>query len=1443
MRRAGKIAFWMAGGLLAVMAAGFAYLQTGAGRASLAAAASRALSSPAATIKIGSIAGLVPFDMRVGKIVLSDAGGPWLAIDAAAFAWSPSALLRGRLRIDRLSAQSVELLRQPAPSQTSGSSGFALPRLPVAIELRSLSIDRLVIAPALAGGDKAEASLDAHGVLTGARADLSIRLARTDGQPGTGSLEARYDHPADALSLKLDIDEPTGVLLDAAMARTDHLPLRITLAGSGPLSGWHGQFHLTSGLAIHSDATVEIANTAGTRIALKGVAAMSPLLTDNLRPLIGDAVTFDIAASEDGKGRMTLAPSHIALAAGAIDAQGSRSDRGVLDGKLHIAAPDMSVAEPLVGHGTKGAVSIDAVLAGTIDRPSLSLTEHGALTFGDVAIDGLSVNARINGKPGSPADDPSFDLTVDAKADNLTGISDGKSYGPLTVHVAGTADARGTLVEIGQLTAAGGGVELKGAGSFKGDVMDGKATLTGTDLSIVGGLFGQRLGGAATIDILVKTDRQRTVSLALNGKGDGLRTGVPLGDALLAGDVTLKVRGTRAATGRIGIANLELATGRTRIEANGDFDPASRAVGGAVTMSLSELGAFSSPGSPALTGSGKLSAKIAGSLDVPAIDADVAFQHVAFGDARIDQLAAEIHAPKGLEGDASFKGRVESGKLMETIDAALGRDGRAYRLSRLRMAGTGGTADGAMTIDPALRRVAGRLDVAIGDLSVWSGLTGQALAGQLSLAFDLPADGAKQGPVKVTIDRFSLGAGSSALGIGHAALTGTLSGDFARQSGGFDLSLTGLSADGGVIAKADAHVSAKGKASDFRLHAVGRAGDPVSIDLDGTATEGTDGNALRIAHFAARMGKDTISLSKPAILTIAPRAYRLAGLAMIVDGGIIEGDAALSPKAVAADLHIRRLPLHPLGLLAGSPFVGGTLDGRITLAGTSQRPTGHASLTTKGLDVETDGPLPRPLLDLSADADWRGDRVQLDAKIASGSGERLNLTGSAPLAFDMTTFTPRIAPGATLALALKGGGRLENLSSIVPLGEDRVAGAFTIDVAVGGTVASPRPRGRVAITGGRYTNMALGTELDGIELVLTGAGERFQLDRLTATDGKAGKLNASGAIDFGQTPARVGFALGFTDFLVARGDNMTIAADGDLKLAGTLKAMGVTGKLGVRNAELYIPDRLPAGVVALDVIEIGGSDKGAGPKVEPVAPVDLRIALDAPGKIFVRGHGVTSEWRGHVDIGGSTAAPSLAGQLIVNNGSIGLLGQNFTIDRGSIGFAGGTTIDPLLNIQASAAAASVTALVNVTGTARAPKVALTSTPVMPQDEILARLLFGANVGSLTPSQGLQLAAAAATLAQGGPGIMDRVRSSIGLDRLDLSAGGANAKGTQGVAKGTTVSGGKYIANGVYVGVSQGLGTNSSQAKVEVEVTPNISVNSTFGTASGSGFGLKYSIDY
>src|SRR6202042_2895918 len=168
-------------------------------------------------------------------------------------------------------------------------------------------------------------------------------------------------------------------------------------------------------------------------------------------------------------------------------------------------------------------------------------------------------------------------------------------------------------------------------------------------------------------------------------------------------------------------------------------------------------------------------------------------------------------------------------------------------------------------------------------------------------------------------------------GVTHAALTGTLSGDLTRQTGTLDLALTGLSANGGALTAADAHIAGKGKTTDFRLHAAGRAHDPVSVDLAGSATQGAGSNVLPLASFGAKLGADSISLTKPATITIAPQAYRVDGLTLSVDGGTIAGDAALSPKVASANLDIRQLPLHPLAFLAGKPSVGGTLDGRITL--------------------------------------------------------------------------------------------------------------------------------------------------------------------------------------------------------------------------------------------------------------------------------------------------------------------------------------------------------------------------------------------------------------------------------------------------------------------------------------------------------------------------------
>ena len=61
-----------------------------------------------------------------------------------------------------------------------------------------------------------------------------------------------------------------------------------------------------------------------------------------------------------------------------------------------------------------------------------------------------------------------------------------------------------------------------------------------------------------------------------------------------------------------------------------------------------------------------------------------------------------------------------------------------------------------------------------------------------------------------------------------------------------------------------------------------------------------------------------------------------------------------------------------------------------------------------------------------------------------------------------------------------------------------------------------------------------------------------------------------------------------------------------------------------------------------------------------------------------------------------------------------------------------------------------------------------TTPALAQDEVLSRLLFNRATQNLTPFQAAQLASTAAELSgQGGPGILSQLRSSVGLDDLDV----------------------------------------------------------------------------
>ncbi|MDB5370228.1 MAG: hypothetical protein JWP20_1786, partial [Roseomonas sp.] len=245
----------------------------------------------------------------------------------------------------------------------------------------------------------------------------------------------------------------------------------------------------------------------------------------------------------------------------------------------------------------------------------------------------------------------------------------------------------------------------------------------------------------------------------------------------------------------------------------------------------------------------------------------------------------------------------------------------------------------------------------------------------------------------------------------------------------------------------------------------------------------------------------------------------------------------------------------------------------------------------------------------------------------------------------------------------------------------------------------------------------------------------------------------------------------------------------------------------------------------------------------PAAPVALNLRVEAPQSILVRGRGLDAELGGNITIGGTAAAPTTNGTFNLRRGTFQLLERRLNFSRGALVFDGAGLL-PSLDFVATTTAQGVTITVTISGPPNAPKIEFTSSPELPPDEVLARLLFGRSVDKLSAFEVAQLAASVAGTAGvlpggGGRGFFGRLTERLGLDRLGV---GNTAENGNGRANESSLQAGGYIGQGVYVGVEQGL-EGGPRVGVEVELTPRLKLESSTGGAGGERVGLSYEFEY
>src|SRR5690606_14950062 len=222
-----------------------------------------------------------------------------------------------------------------------------------------------------------------------------------------------------------------------------------------------------------------------------------------------------------------------------------------------------------------------------------------------------------------------------------------------------------------------------------------------------------------------------------------------------------------------------------------------------------------------------------------------------------------------------------------------------------------------------------------------------------------------------------------------------------------------------------------------------------------------------------------------------------------------------------------------------------------------------------------------------------------------------------------------------------------------------------------------------------------------------------------------------------------------------------------------------------------------------------------------------------PRRIFVRGRGLDSEWMMDLQVRGTVTDPRITGEIAAERGGLDLIGREFDLERGRVLFDGGPVIDPRIDVSLVREAEGITGRIVVSGSAFDPELTFTSTPALPEDEVLPRLIFGTSSQALTPAQGLQLALGLATLLNGGGGTLDQVRAGLGLDALGIGQDD----------DGAALEVGKRVSDNVWVGTRQSLEGGGTSVAVEVDIFRDVEAYGEVDTDGETAVGVPWRKDF
>ncbi len=930
-----------------------------------------------------------------------------------------------------------------------------------------------------------------------------------------------------------------------------------------------------------------------------------------------------------------------------------------------------------------------------------------------------------------------------------------------------------------QFAAALGDAKLNGAGTLdlNPDAPQADVVLNVPQLAPVAAIAKQTIGGSTTLHLVIG-QQHGIASVALNG--DVALTQAPGPAVKLVGPNGHLALLVTLANNLVTIKNLQITGAGFAAAVTGTAAKSGIAL--TTQLSLNNVAALS----PAISGPVSETGTVSGTLQDFALHAvvngDIAQKSVPTGPFTLTIDAQ--HLPKTPTGTLTASGQLEGAPL--SLDAAFARD------------------------------AAGAVSLKI-DSAAWRSLSAQA---DLALA-----QGAKlpTGTAKFAVTRLA-----DFRPFAPLPLAGSIQGDFAHQDASdFVLNLTAANllvspSLGAINAKVNASGPTNALAVKLTAAIAKLMDDPAH--LAAAATVNIDNRSLTLSALNASWHSLNAILQGSAGIETKPD-IAVRHLALALNGAAITVDGTASPHL---NLHVavNHLPAKLAAIFAPSINPSGTLSLTADVTGTPKNPAGKLTLDADRIALHTGPAAALPPATLTASATLANRTANLVARLGVGPNLTLDVNGLVPLS----------ATGP-IALHLTGITDLRLLDPILAVGGTSLRGTITPDLTVTGTPKAPRANGTVTLAGGSLQNIGSGLSLTAISAHIAAADRLITLQSLSATAGP-GRFTGHGSIDLGQPNIPIDLVIDADNARPISSDLVTENLDMALAIKGAVRgALALGGKVTILSANINIPKSLPPSVVNLPILNRGQKPP---PPAPPPPNIALNLLVSAANQIFIRGDGLFAELGGSLKITGTAAHPNPEGGFTLIRGSFALGGRTLQFTKGIVSFNGAGFM-PTLDLEATSTSGSVTSTLTIGGTAAKPTITLSSTPPLPSDEVLARILFGQGTSSLSAFQAAQLAAALAQLSGigGGADPLNSVRNALGLDELSLGGSGGAP----------TVQAGRYVAPGVYVGAQQSTSGQGTQATVQINLYKGLKLNTSTGTStSGSGgnassVGLTYQFNY